>query len=81
MDKLGGEQSSQKLRFFGFYLLRNPNFNLILTLNKLFDTEFNGGHFKDENVKNRMKARIFRLKKTKSEKPGFCELCSTPYSS
>jgi hypothetical protein len=70
---LGDEQNSQKLRFSDFYLLRRPNFNLTLTLNMLFDTKFNSGHFNDKNVKIRWKLELFDWKKRI-----LCEFCSTP---
>jgi hypothetical protein len=45
VNQLADEQSSEKLRFSGFYLFRSSNFYLNLTL---FDAEFNGGYFKDK---------------------------------
>jgi hypothetical protein len=48
----------------------------------LFDTEFNGGHFKDKNVKIGWKLELLDWKRQKTKNPKnqvFFEVCSGPY--
>jgi hypothetical protein len=44
----------------------------------LFDTEFNGGHFKDNNVKIGSKLELLDWKRQKAKNPDFFEVCSGP---
>jgi hypothetical protein len=52
--------------FLAFIFTKTANFNIILTLNMLFDTEFNSGHFKYKNVKIGWKPELLDWKEQKN---------------